>query len=307
VEIRKIAAALFATVRHPVDVLRYALAVDRDDGAALGWWLRKGLSPSARRALGAAVLSDDDIVLEFEGDGYKWRAPTGDDIAVSLLSIGEYSGRQAKNLAAWLRAHHPRDGVVLDVGANIGTTSLPLATEGYRVFAYEPIPRTFEFLERNVEVNDMRDRVTCIQMAISDHEGTATMRIPHALGASRIVNAPSGDFEHVDVPVTTLVGALANAGLTVDEVGFVWCDAEGTESKVVAGGEPLWTAGVPIYAECGHDDADLPIVLGRYFESFVPEGEMRSLGTSASRHPISEIPSFLDSLTRLHDVLFLPR
>ncbi|HUB75834.1 MAG TPA: FkbM family methyltransferase, partial [Solirubrobacteraceae bacterium] len=57
---------------------------------------------------------------------------------------------------------------VLEVGANIGTTTIPLVTllGAARVHAFEPVARNFALLERNVELNGLGERVALHRAAV---------------------------------------------------------------------------------------------------------------------------------------------
>jgi len=64
--------------------------------------------------------------------------------------------------------------VVCDIGAHIGIYSLLAAQhvgrEG-RVYAFEPDPRTFPYLVRNIEQNGFSNIIIPIKKAVSNHEG----------------------------------------------------------------------------------------------------------------------------------------
>jgi 2-polyprenyl-3-methyl-5-hydroxy-6-metoxy-1,4-benzoquinol methylase len=45
--------------------------------------------------------------------------------------------------------------IVLDVGANIGVFALCAAKQGAQVYAYEPIPGTFELLQQNIQLHGL--------------------------------------------------------------------------------------------------------------------------------------------------------
>src|SRR5260221_826343 len=45
--------------------------------------------------------------------------------------------------------------IVLDVGANIGVFALCAAKQGAHLYAYEPIPATFELLEQNINLHGL--------------------------------------------------------------------------------------------------------------------------------------------------------
>ena len=64
-------------------------------------------------------------------------------------------------------------GDLLDVGANIGTTTIPaLLTHGFAsAVACEPLGRHHALLQENVTRNGLGDRVTAIRSAVSDRQG----------------------------------------------------------------------------------------------------------------------------------------
>ena len=135
-----------------------------------------------------------------------------------------------------------RDREVLEIGANIGTTTVPLVTVlgAAHVHAFEPIPRNLELLERNVALNHLEDRVTIHAVAVSDRDGTLAFSVPERFWGSSRVAADGSE----QVRCTT-VDALAL------EPALVWIDVEGHESAVLAGAQSL--SAVPTVLE--HDPA----------------------------------------------------
>ncbi|AMV36058.1 FkbM family methyltransferase [Planctomyces sp. SH-PL62] len=75
-----------------------------------------------------------------------------------------------------------REGAtIFDVGANIGMFDVFLARtlHDFTLFAFEPIPQTFELLRRNTD--PFADRVRLFNVGLSDHDGEATFtRFPRA-------------------------------------------------------------------------------------------------------------------------------
>lgn len=62
-------------------------------------------------------------------------------------------------------------GTFVDVGANIGLTSIPaVARHKVDCYAFEPDPANFEFLKRNTEVNKVSDRIKLFNVAAYDSE-----------------------------------------------------------------------------------------------------------------------------------------
>ena len=73
--------------------------------------------------------------------------------------------------------------VVVDVGANQGFFTCYAAQRGARVYSFEPHPKTFEVLSRNIRSNGFGDRVTAECTAISDFEGEADLLCSTFLGS----------------------------------------------------------------------------------------------------------------------------
>ena len=65
------------------------------------------------------------------------------------------------------------DGIVIDIGANVGASTIPIAVcrRNTQFYLFEPHPRVFEQLKKNCRVNNLRN-VEPIQSAISNLSDT---------------------------------------------------------------------------------------------------------------------------------------
>ncbi|XP_065854403.1 uncharacterized protein [Euphorbia lathyris] len=73
-----------------------------------------------------------------------------------------------------LEGRKDRNGLVVDVGANVGMASFAAAVMGFKVLAFEPV---FENLQRicdGIWFNRVADLVTVFEAAVSDHIGNIT-------------------------------------------------------------------------------------------------------------------------------------
>jgi FkbM family methyltransferase len=68
-----------------------------------------------------------------------------------------------------------KDDLVVDVGANQGFFTCYAAQRGARVYAFEPNPRTFELLKKNIAGNSFSDRVRAECVAVADFEGVTEL------------------------------------------------------------------------------------------------------------------------------------
>ena len=69
-----------------------------------------------------------------------------------------------------------KDDVVVDVGANHGFFTCYAAQRGARVYAFEPNPKTFEFLKANIARNGFGDRVNAQCTAVADFDGETELQ-----------------------------------------------------------------------------------------------------------------------------------
>ena len=125
--------------------------------------------------------------------------------------------------------------VYFDVGANNGYYyALKVAKRypGCAVYAFEPDPRIFLHLRKNIAINHA-SRVTPIQEALSGHTGVA--RMTKLLGASNFLVPEGGttDQHTIDVKCTTLDAFVTQN--SIPRIDWIKVDIEG--------GEPLFIQG----------------------------------------------------------------
>ncbi len=135
----------------------------------------------------------------------------------------------------FLRAHTPRGGVFVDVGANVGTYALALARhvgESGKVIAIEPHPVTHARLTFNRAASACT-QVTLVAAAAGPSDGELLIETDgDNLGASHIVTGQPAGYA-IKVPARRLQRILAEAG--VSRVDALKIDVEGYEDRVLTG------------------------------------------------------------------------
>lgn len=124
--------------------------------------------------------------------------------------------------------HFNRGGVVVDIGANIGTFSLFAAQYADKVFAVEPEPHNLEALKNNININNMNDKVIPVPYGISDFKGTAV--IHDSGGGSSIKD--DGSFG-AEIEIMTLDNLFSL--YEIDSVDVLKIDVEGSELEIILG------------------------------------------------------------------------
>lgn len=122
----------------------------------------------------------------------------------------------------------------LDIGSNQGLYSLIACKNPAckSVYAFEPMPQTFSFLQRNIDANRL-DSVTPINAAISSNTGKATLTLdPNHTGGATL-HAP-GDATRTQVTIDTIDHRELNTLITPIGKIFAKVDVEGHEETVFA-------------------------------------------------------------------------
>ena len=130
-------------------------------------------------------------------------------------------------------------GVMLDIGANIGTTAIPRVVMGdcSHVYAAEPHPDNFACLAGNVLDNSLEGYVLPSRVALSSRTGVASLRVASRIGAHSVRQKPDADT--LEVPCMTLSDWVTQRHVDVDAVRFVKIDVQGHEGHVLLGGREL--------------------------------------------------------------------
>lgn len=134
----------------------------------------------------------------------------------------------------------------LDIGANIGVYTLPLATragQNGQIVAFEPGTVNRRHLERCLAMNRCSN-VTVSNAALSDFSGTAWLKIEESGELNQLVPQQTDSETVESVDVTTLDTELDRFNWA--QVDFVKIDAEGSEEAVLKGGRRFFKRYSPL-------------------------------------------------------------
>ena len=151
----------------------------------------------------------------------------------------------------WIKSNLRPGDFAIDVGANLGWYTVIMArlvgNKGL-VAAFEPEPRNFELLTRNVEENNLSGSCRLFQTALFNKAGTFTLeKSPNNLGDHRIRIAPPSKFsdnyfgeaerEEISVPAESLDDMLSKMDLNEKTVRLLKLDTQGSEVLIMRGAE----------------------------------------------------------------------
>lgn len=154
---------------------------------------------------------------------YGWMLFNGPFIGKCFELYGEYSESEVSVFRSYLKT----GDVAVDVGANIGDLTLPLArlvgSDG-RVFAYESNPETFNILCSNLALNDIKNTKP-INAFVADSPNVDT-------------SSPVwGKFAYVGENWEPTFAPLSN--LHLERLNFIKIDVDGSELSVLKSGTGL--------------------------------------------------------------------
>lgn len=214
-----------------------------------------------RRTYEFQMLARLSPTVEVRSADLRYFINTGDQaVGRAVFLEGEFDERymaKAVRLIEQTTGKRVRGSTMLDIGANIGTSTL-LALRRHdfgQVVAFEPDPTNFDLLKLNTVANDLADRTTLHQVGLSDRAATMTLsRSPSNHGDRRLrtdFNPTTASLYDERSWPTAEVEVVTLDSIDVDftDVGAVWMDVQGHEAHVLDGATALLSSDVPIVTE----------------------------------------------------------
>ncbi len=154
-----------------------------------------------------------------------------DEVDALCLSI---NGIHEKMLTNLIKKEIHSGDVVLDIGAHIGYYTLQFANlvgPTGKVYAFEPEPKNFELLKKNVQINK-HDNVVLIQKIVSDKDGIVEFFISKfdSIGNKLFKSNEAGSS--IKIESTTLDEYFKDLKKKID---FIKMDIQGGEGKAILG------------------------------------------------------------------------
>jgi FkbM family methyltransferase len=171
----------------------------------------------------------------------------------------------------WLDRIAP-GSVLWDIGANVGIYTIYAASRGVNVYAFEPEAGSFAVLQKNIDLNGQRARVTALNLGLSDTNGLVKFRLfGDAVGLPKHGISDDSDGRTI----------LASTGERLKELGipspqYIKIDVDGAERAVMNGLSLDDVKEVQIELRDKGDDAQV-IYRRMTSEGFVPDKDIESV------------------------------
>ena len=132
---------------------------------------------------------------------------------------------------------------VLDIGAHIGYFTIIMARQAKQVYAFEPEPRNFHTLQKNVNLNELSN-VKLYNRAVAEHNYKTKLHLCHtSSGMHRLY--PSRWCKEGTIEVETI-----SINEIIEDADFIKMDIEGAELGALKGMKKLLEKnGPPIIME----------------------------------------------------------
>lgn len=141
----------------------------------------------------------------------------------------------------WIDSFHKGD-VLWDIGANVGVYSLYAALKGVKVMAFEPSPANYFLLSKNIEINQLDNRISSLCLAFNDETKVDVFFMEN----TELGGALSSFAEAVDWQGKEFSAKLRQSmvGFSIDDFikqfnpmfpNHIKIDVDGIEDKIIVG------------------------------------------------------------------------
>lgn len=134
----------------------------------------------------------------------------------------------AKDVIAKNKLTSTKKQIIIDVGANIGTMTIPFAQFADEVYSFDPVKITFDTLQLNVKENNLTN-VTLFNCALNDTDGNRKIFVNNSkLGASSF-------YDNVSNGYTETIETKTLDSFNFENIAFIKIDVQGAEIDVLKG------------------------------------------------------------------------
>jgi FkbM family methyltransferase len=180
------------------------------------------------------TISDHSVTMTSRSNDVKILCdPVDERIApIEILNFNNYEKTDLEMVFKLIKD----EMIIFDIGANIGWYTINIGKKFPKahIYSFEPIPKTFNYLTKNVSLNEISN-VSLSNFGFSDREENIEFYYyPEGSGNASLRNVSSSDnVEIVISHVQKLDSFITEKKIHLD---FIKCDVEGAELFVFKGG-----------------------------------------------------------------------
>jgi FkbM family methyltransferase len=155
----------------------------------------------------------------------------------------------------------PRNGIVVDIGANIGTFALYAILNGAKkVYAIEPNSESYQMLLKNIAQNNFKATIQPIKLAVSDKTGDKVL-IPKESSPYNAIQEKidSGTADLMETVETSTLEAICIEN-NIPHIDLLKIDCEGAEFRIVPFLSPDLLARIKAM-RMEYQDGDVKVIL----------------------------------------------
>ena len=163
-----------------------------------------------------------------------------DCISSIMVNSKDYWDNWAGGALGIINKYLPDNAVILDIGANIGSHTVYWAFErnAKKIYAFEPLPDTFNILKTNIELNSLQNRVEIYNIGLSNESCSCSIDKYNEsnIGGTSFKKSDRGNF---------IFKPLDNFGFD-EKINLIKIDVEGAEVNVLNGGKKTIVKNKPV-------------------------------------------------------------
>ncbi|WP_375562162.1 FkbM family methyltransferase [Bernardetia sp. OM2101] len=128
------------------------------------------------------------------------------------------------------------DDYFMDIGANIGSyTVLAAGVIGTQTTSIEPIPTTYQKLQKNIQVNDLASKATALNIGLGSKKGV--LQFTKSLDTvNHVATKETPKDQRIDVQIEKVSDVAKKTPILVK------IDVEGFKTEVINGGETIFSS-----------------------------------------------------------------
>ncbi len=178
-------------------------------------------------------IDDEKVTMITKKDNIKLLGDRDDQrsIPIEILNFGEYEEEQINMIKKFIND----DSVIFDIGANIGYHSISLSkfNNKCKIYSFEPIIKTYKYLENNIKNNELKN-IKTFNIAFSNNDGEQTFYYypEGSVNASAAILNDDIEVEKILCKIEKIDTFVKNHDIKID---LIKCDTEGSELLVFKG------------------------------------------------------------------------